>query len=482
MKMKITLLILVFMGFSIDGNGQTAVPDSIYPSPDLVITDHSEWTKTHYPQRISEFKTNPLNTNDIVFLGNSLTELGGDWGIRFSSQIVKNRGIAGDVTEGVLQRLGEINYFKPSSVFLLIGINDLFANRTPEYVSANILKITRSINLNSPLTKIYVQTILPTSNPDLAPKIQATNDILKSSESSENYTIIDLHVLFANESDLMKPELTTDGVHLNQAGYQIWEEDLKNLFTPDPSSNLLKNSDLKAGDQNWNLTGTAYMFKTIDWSPAETILRSFGNNYWQWANQVVNGSITQTVFGLEDGEYTFSCQFAGAAPGLKAYSALIATDGNGIVTKKEFSMPAVWTKIDLPVNVTGGSCTVGFTIKDTLNSVFWFAASDFKFIKTNATHISQNVEEVPVYLIASPNPFINETTIRFTLPSACNLIKLEFLTIKGQLISRKYMRNVMAGVQYNYKFESDISGEQFLLVRLITNDKVFTCKLIQSEQ
>ena len=41
----------------------------------------------------------------IVFLGNSITEQGGDWGKRLGWSSLKNRGISGDVTEGVLRDL-----------------------------------------------------------------------------------------------------------------------------------------------------------------------------------------------------------------------------------------------------------------------------------------------------------------------------------------------------------------------------------------
>jgi hypothetical protein len=57
---------------------------------------------------IREFKSNPLNFNDIVFLGNSITESGKDWSKRLNYPNIKNRGIGGDVTDGVLARLDEI--------------------------------------------------------------------------------------------------------------------------------------------------------------------------------------------------------------------------------------------------------------------------------------------------------------------------------------------------------------------------------------
>ncbi len=202
---------------------------TLYPSPDVVIPYHTEWTKNHYIKRIAEFKANPLQYGDIVFIGNSITEQGGDWGQRFNNPIVKNRGIAGDVTDGVLNRLSEIYYYKPKKVFLKIGINDMFRDElSPDYVANNIQKIADKIHLESPETKIYVQTILPTSNnTSLKAKIATTNAIIKKSKQTDYYQVIDLHSIFADTNDLMISNYSSDGVHLRETGYILWQNYVK---------------------------------------------------------------------------------------------------------------------------------------------------------------------------------------------------------------------------------------------------------------
>ena len=202
---------------------------TLYPSPDVVIPYHTEWTKTHYSKRIAEFKASPLQTEDIVFIGNSITELGGNWGVRFGNAKVKNRGIAGDVTAGVINRLKEIYYYKPEKVFLKIGINDLFRDDlTPEYVANNIKSIVEKIHLESPTTKIYVHTILPTSNnTSLKAKIATTNIFIKNSVQTNYYQVIDLYSKFADANDLMISNYSVDGVHLTEAGYNVWQNYIK---------------------------------------------------------------------------------------------------------------------------------------------------------------------------------------------------------------------------------------------------------------
>mgnify|MGYP003624230772 CR=1 FL=1 len=207
--------------------------DSLYPSNSTQIEYHGLWTKVHYKQRIAQFKKAPLNFGDIVFVGNSITEQGENWSKKLNLKNVKNRGIAGDVTDGVLERLDEIIYYKPKKIFLLIGINDLFNLHyeeeipSAEYVADNIIKITETIQHKSPETKIYLQTILPTSKDFMADNINKVNSIIKNHESDGNYKIINLFDVFANEKGLLKDNLTTDGTHLNELGYKHWVEKLK---------------------------------------------------------------------------------------------------------------------------------------------------------------------------------------------------------------------------------------------------------------
>lgn len=119
-------------------------------------------------------------------------------------------------------------YVKPKAIFLLIGINDLFNTATtPQYVAGNILAIAKNIRKASPKTKLYVQTILPTTTASIKKKIQQTNALLHKKASRKPFTLLRTHALFADEADVMKKEYTKDGVHLNEKGYTIWEDYLK---------------------------------------------------------------------------------------------------------------------------------------------------------------------------------------------------------------------------------------------------------------
>lgn len=227
------MLCLLFSGLQNFCSQQDDGPDlgdfQIYPPDDIEISTHTAWTRDHYPTRIEEFKNNRLDFGDIVFLGNSITEQGGSWRDKLDLRIAKNRGIAGYTTEGILARLGELFYYKPEKIFILIGINDLFhPSMTPESISENIIEIVSQIHQYSPDTEIFVQSVLPTTTESLIENIISVNTILKNNTSQYPYQFINLYDEFVLVDGKMDLSLSYDGVHLNDAGYEVWIQNITN--------------------------------------------------------------------------------------------------------------------------------------------------------------------------------------------------------------------------------------------------------------
>ncbi|MFC0877757.1 GDSL-type esterase/lipase family protein [Saccharicrinis sp. FJH2] len=241
MKQILILVCTILIGLSAFGQTTPLTAkqkEELYPTKKVVSRYHNNWTQTHYPKRIKQFMGKPLEYGDIVFIGNSITEKGKDWSEKFGVAHIRNRGISGDVTDGVLKRLDEVTYFKPKAVFILIGINDLFSlhhdvdNRhqltydkvvpSAKYVAHNILRIAKVIHRKSPGTRIYVQTILPTRRDYLKEDILTVNKLIKKHESKGCYDVIDLFGQFVDANGDMQKELTVDGVHLNEKGYEKW--------------------------------------------------------------------------------------------------------------------------------------------------------------------------------------------------------------------------------------------------------------------
>ena len=63
---------------------------NLYPNIGTEIMFQPEWAKKLYYERIELFKRDTLKFNQIVFLGNSITEGGKDWNEKFLQKTLKN--------------------------------------------------------------------------------------------------------------------------------------------------------------------------------------------------------------------------------------------------------------------------------------------------------------------------------------------------------------------------------------------------------
>ena len=187
-----------------------------------------------YTLKLGNFNSFAHSKNDVIFLGNSITA-GTDWNELLEMPNARNRGISGDITFGVLERLNEVINGQPKKVFILIGINDISRNIPDNIILANYQRIIRRLKTGSPNTKIYFYTILPVNNTFTQFKnhynkdehIFAVNEGLKKITETEKITLIDIHTPFMDAEGRMKKELTQDGLHLNADGYQLWKKILK---------------------------------------------------------------------------------------------------------------------------------------------------------------------------------------------------------------------------------------------------------------
>ncbi|SFF35206.1 GDSL-type esterase/lipase family protein [Sunxiuqinia elliptica] len=186
----------------------------------------------YWERRASLFENLPTSKKDIIFLGNSITD-GAEWAELFDNPRVKNRGISGDITSGILDRLDPIVKGKPAKLFLLIGINDVSRGISVDSIVGNIRLILERIQLESPKTRIYLQSVLPVNDAfdnfkkhasrwAMVPEI---NVELKKLASEKQLIYIDLFSHFTDASGAkLNPDYTNDGLHLMGEGYLKWKK------------------------------------------------------------------------------------------------------------------------------------------------------------------------------------------------------------------------------------------------------------------
>lgn len=183
----------------------------------------------------SFYETFPVEEGDIVFLGDSITE-GGQWAEMFPKADVKNRGIGGDTTQGVLDRLHTITSGHPSQVFLKIGTNDLSMFIANDTIAENVGTIIDRIHDESPGTEVYVESVLPRDSL-LTARVIELNGALEPVAEEHGATWIDVFPVFANtQGDAIRSEYANDRLHLMGPAYAAWRDALapyvRNAPTP----------------------------------------------------------------------------------------------------------------------------------------------------------------------------------------------------------------------------------------------------------
>ncbi|MHC0443209.1 GDSL-type esterase/lipase family protein [Flavobacterium sp. 3-210] len=187
-----------------------------------------------YDQRRSFFESMPAGKNEIILLGDSITNCA-NWDEIFSGKNVKNRGISGDITLGVLDRMDEVVNRHPKKVFILIGINDIALNLNKEIIISNYQKIISKIKNDSPATLIYIQSILPTNDEFTTFKnhqgkmdvIKEVNLDLENLAKQNKIFFLNIFPEFLDDQGKLSKEFTNDGLHLLGNGYLRWASILK---------------------------------------------------------------------------------------------------------------------------------------------------------------------------------------------------------------------------------------------------------------
>ena len=154
-----------------------------------------------------------------------------------------NQAISGENSDLLLSRLDALDNAQVESIFLMVGINDLIAGQPEGQVTENVARAVRYLKAQHPDADIVVQSILPHGAENatwegrdrllLLPndRIQAVNGALATLAQQEDVYFLNLYPLFANGEGALRPDLTTDGLHLNDRGYLVWRTAIALLLT-----------------------------------------------------------------------------------------------------------------------------------------------------------------------------------------------------------------------------------------------------------
>lgn len=178
----------------------------------------------------SNKRTSTIDDN-FVFLGDSITN-GYNLDKYYPEYPTVKSGVNGYKTQDILNNMNKMVYiYNPSKVFLLIGINDIHAGKSKEYIINNIEKIIDNIKENRKNAKIYVESIYPVnskirnnSKNDFTIEV---NKAIKKLCKEKNIVYINIHDLLIDNNGDLKKKYTTDGLHLSEDGYKVVTKEIK---------------------------------------------------------------------------------------------------------------------------------------------------------------------------------------------------------------------------------------------------------------
>ncbi len=186
---------------------------------------------SYYARRVTLFEELPIGKNDIVMLGNSLTD-GCEFNELFGNRHIKNRGIVGDIVQGLIDRIDPIIKGQPKKLFIMCGVNDISHDVSADSIARAIEKLIVMVKKGSPRTKIYLQSLLPFNNDVREWKllkgkehvVLEANVRLEWVATRQGVKWINLYPLFVDEKGRLRANLTNDGLHLMGQGYLIWRD------------------------------------------------------------------------------------------------------------------------------------------------------------------------------------------------------------------------------------------------------------------
>lgn len=145
-----------------------------------------------------------------------------------------NQGISGETSAGLLRRLDLFDKTRPETIFVMIGVNDLLKDVSDRTLLANQQEILRDLKASHPKAQIVLQSILPHAG-DAATwegrdrllaipnsRIQELNSELEAIAREEGVYFLNLYPVFADADGNLRMDYSTDGLHLNPRGYEVW--------------------------------------------------------------------------------------------------------------------------------------------------------------------------------------------------------------------------------------------------------------------
>lgn len=163
----------------------------------------------------------------VVMVGDSLTA-GVNWSEVFPDIKIANRGVSGDRTIDILNRIEPILKLHPKKAFVLVGLNDFATGVSVDQAFKTYIKLIEILRQNN--IEVYVQSTIECSRLRCGKqddKVIELNTRLQSYTNEQQLVFIDLNTQLSSKRLGLLPKYTVDGSHLTVDGYVIWSQIIK---------------------------------------------------------------------------------------------------------------------------------------------------------------------------------------------------------------------------------------------------------------
>jgi lysophospholipase L1-like esterase len=214
-------------------DGQTAA-DSAKLQAQLAKDEKilQDWANLgRYRQANSQLSIPEAGQDRVVFMGDSITDAWGrSLGTFFPGKPYINRGISGQTTPQMLIRFRpDVIALKPKVVVILAGTNDIAGNTGPatiEEIEGNLESMAQLAMANN--IKVVMSSVMPVCDyikPQTGrrppEKIITLNAWIKEYCTRNQLVYLDYYSAMLDERNMLKKELTYDGLHPNATGYAV---------------------------------------------------------------------------------------------------------------------------------------------------------------------------------------------------------------------------------------------------------------------
>jgi lysophospholipase L1-like esterase len=224
----------------------TPSPGPIDPCADIKAqAARSDARLKDWPALARYRETNPTisvpakDQDRVVFMGDSITDSWQNpkYGGFFPGKPYIDRGISGQTTPQMLIRFrADVIALQPKVVVVLAGTNDIAGNTGPmtlEMIEDNLTSMFDLAHANG--IRVVFASLLPISDYEKSKdgqaiirskqrppeQIKALNEWMKKYAAAHGGIYLDYYSAMADNKGFLKEELSEDGLHPNQKGYDI---------------------------------------------------------------------------------------------------------------------------------------------------------------------------------------------------------------------------------------------------------------------